>query len=233
MRAMVLNGSPHRSEGSTGRLSGALIDGMRSAGAHVEVLHVYDLEVEGCRGCFSCWIKAAGSCVIRDDMDRVLPRARDSKILVLATPVYCDGMTGPTKMVVDRMIPLVYGSAELRDGHMRHPQREDTALRTLVLVSTCGFVERDNFDPLIQHTRAIAANMGLAWGGCLTLPGGLKRGALDEIGPAAREAGEELVRTGMIPEHLEAAMLGHSVSAMDAVTFLNRRFQEPEDKAKV
>ncbi len=232
MRILVLNGSPHRSQGSTGRLAGALIEGMQAAGAAVEVLYAYDLKVEGCRGCFSCWGQTPGACVMSDDMDTVLARARDSEILVLATPVYVDGMTGPTKTVLDRMIPLVYGSAELRDGHMRHPQREDTAMTTMALVSTCGFVERDNFDPLIQHARAIAANMGLTWAGALTVPGGPKQNRLEAIGAAARQAGEELVRAGQIPEHLQAAMLGHSVPAVDAAAFLSRHFPGPRDKSQ-
>ncbi len=227
MRVMVLNGSPHRCTGSTGRLCGAFIEGMRSTGADIELLYVYDLEVEGCRGCFSCWNKTPGDCVIGDDMDRVLDLARRSHVLVLATPVYCDGMTGPLKTVVDRMIPLVCGSAELRRGHMRHPQREDTAVATMVLVATCGFVERDNFDPLIQHTRAIAANLDLSWGGALTVPGGLRGDAEDEVSTAARKAGEELVGTGFISEHLQVAMLGRSVPAAEAVKLLNRHFPGP------
>ncbi len=148
-------------------------------------------------------------------------------MLVLATPVYCDGMTGPLKTVIDRMIPLLYGSAELREGRMRHPRRKDTAVSTLALVATCGFVERETFAPLVRHTKALAANLNCAWGGAITVPGGLRPDRIARIAAAARQAGQALVTNGSIPEHLEVAMLGHSVPAADAAAYLSRRFVGP------
>ncbi len=153
MNALVLNGSPHRAKGPTGQMAAALVSGMTEAGASLRTINVYDLKVGGCLGCFTCWTRTPGLCAVRDDMDEVLARVRQADILVLATPVYCDGMTGPLKTVIDRLIPIVHGAAELREGHMRHVRRAETKLHTIALVSTCGFVERDNFDPLIMHVR--------------------------------------------------------------------------------
>jgi hypothetical protein len=71
------------------------------------------------------------------------PKMRDADILVFVTPVYCDGITGPMKNLLDRTLPQVYPFFELRDGHCRHPLREDTKSSKVVLVSNCGFWEMD------------------------------------------------------------------------------------------
>ncbi|MDP2872015.1 MAG: flavodoxin family protein [Bacillota bacterium] len=224
MRVLVLNGSPHRMKGSTGQLTGALVSGIVEAGGDVDIMCAYDLEASACLGCFTCWTRTPGRCTQRDDMDDVVAAVRRSDILVLATPVYCDGMTGRLKTLMDRMLPLMHGAAEIRDGHMRHHPRDDTKVRTMVLVSTCGFVEQDNFDPLIHHAKALAKNLACDFGGALTVPGGLKTDRVEQIGKAAREAGIELARTRAIPDHLQEAMHGHSVSRSEAVEGLNRHF---------
>ncbi len=226
MKALVLNGSPHRDKGPTGRLAGALVSGMVDAGATVETVNVYDLHAGGCLGCFTCWTRTPGVCAVRDDMDDVIAKVRDADVLVLATPVYCDGMTGVLKTVIDRIIPVVHGAAELRDGRMRHIKRAETKVQTVALVSVCGFVEPETFGPLIQHVQAIARNLNCAYAGALTVPGGLKPGRMETIAHAAHDAGIELVRFGVISGRSQEAMFGHSVTQAEAVATLNSYFDQ-------
>ncbi|MDF1541398.1 MAG: hypothetical protein P1Q69_21040, partial [Candidatus Thorarchaeota archaeon] len=40
----------------------------------------------------------------------------------------------------------------LKDNHCRHPRRSGKTGGKVVLVSVCGFAEKDNFDPLVVHT---------------------------------------------------------------------------------
>jgi len=229
-RVMVLNGSPHRDKGSTGKLAAAMVAGMQGAGAEVQTLCAYDLKVSGCLGCFACWTKTPGACCIPDEMASVLALARQAEALVIATPVYVDGMTGQLKMVLDRMIPLVHGAVRFVDGHMRHPQRAETTIRKIALLSTCGFVERDNFDPLITHVKALTKNLGCTYAGSLTVPGGVRSDRLEQLGAAAHQAGEQFIKTGLIPEHLEVAMFGHSAPAGAVAKALSQYFDGPADR---
>jgi multimeric flavodoxin WrbA len=50
---------------------------------------------------------------------------RRADIVVLASPVYCNGVTGPMKMLMDRMIPVL-PIFEIWDGHTRHPLQKDS-----------------------------------------------------------------------------------------------------------
>ena len=90
---------------------------------------------------------------------RKLTRAQ-SDLPVLATPVYVDGMTGPLKIFLDRLVPLLEGRIEIRDDHRRHPLREGVKAGKLVQVSASGFTEMNNFDPLVAHVKTACRNMG-------------------------------------------------------------------------
>jgi hypothetical protein len=115
------------------------------------------------------------------------------------------------KNLMDRMLPLADPSFELRDGHTRHPRRPGYKRGKVVLVSTCGLWEMDNFDPLIVHMKAACRNWAKEFAGALLRP---HSGALwammrmglpvDDIFEAAKEAGRQLIEEGkMSPETLK------------------------------
>jgi multimeric flavodoxin WrbA len=210
MKALVVNGSPKGDKGNTALVLDPFVEGMKEAGAEVETLLVRDLSIRPCLGDYACWHKTPGKCILDDSMKEVLPKIAEAEILVIASPVYVDGITGPTKCFMDRMIPLVSPRFEMRDGHCRHPRMPDTMKGKMVLVSNCGFWEMDNFDPLVAHIQAASRNMDREFAGALLRPHGpafaamLKMGhAVGDVFEAAREAGRQLVRDGrMRPETL-------------------------------
>ena len=209
-KVVAINASPKMTKGNTHLILEPFLEGMKEMGAEVEVFYTKKLMIKPCQGAFVCWIKTPGECWQKDDMQWLLPKIGEADILVLATPVYVDGVSGPMKNLMDRMVPLVHGPFELRDGHCRHPLRGEHKPRKLVLVSTCGFWEMDNFDPLIVHMKATCKNMMREYAGSLLRPhGGALRplkdlGApIDDVFEAAKEAGRQLVRDGkMAPETL-------------------------------
>ena len=101
-----------------------------------------------------------GKCIIEDDMQHLLLSVSQSDLLVLATPVYLDGMTGLLKNFVDRLLPLLELRMITRDGRTRHPIREGVKQGKIALLATCGYPELETFDPLITHVKAICANLG-------------------------------------------------------------------------
>jgi multimeric flavodoxin WrbA len=143
-------------------------------------------------------------------MQRVYPKIADADILILATPVYVDGMTGLMKILLDRMIPLLEGPFEIRDEHCRHPLRERVKKGKLVLVSTCGFTEMDNFEPLVIHVKAACQNMGREYGGALLRPHGwfmreLKRRGypVEKVTNTCKDAGRQMILEGKISQDLQ------------------------------
>ncbi len=170
MKALVINSSPNMDKGSTALILTPFIEGMTQEGAEVDMLYLRKLNVNPCLGDQSCWVKTPGKCLQNDDMQTVYPKLQKTDTVVLATPVYVDGMAGTLTNFVDRLIPTIEPFIELRDGHCRHPLREGYKHLNAVLVSSCGFWEMDNFAPLVVHIQAICKNASWQYAGALLRP---------------------------------------------------------------
>jgi len=236
MKVLAFNGSPRMDKGNTALILNPFLDGMKEVGAEVELFYTKKLNINPCQGCFTCWLKTPGVCFQKDDMQMLHPKLRQADIWVLAMPLYVDGMTGPMKNLLDRLIPLVQPFIELRDGHCRHPLLEARDPGKVALVSNSGFWEMDNFDPLLVHTKAICKNMGTEFAGALLRPHGeilkplMKMGrSPDDVFEAAREAGRQLVEEGkMSPETLN--IVSRELAPLESyVRGANRAFQEALD----
>lgn len=150
MKILVLNGSPKK-KSDTFRLTEAFLKGLNRTGAHeIHVIHVIEKNIAPCRGCFGCWQRRDGHCVIQDDQNGILDLYRQSDLTVWSFPLYCYGMPSHLKAVLDRTIPLVKMNMERRpDGTVRHEALADfSGMHTLVICG-CGFPAWEgNFDGL-------------------------------------------------------------------------------------
>jgi multimeric flavodoxin WrbA len=230
MKALLVNGSPHTVKGVHVSMLDVFEEGLREAGSDVTRIDVYRQRIQPCRGCFTCWTRTPGECIQEDDMKALLPLVAQSDILALATPVYVDGMTGPMKTFLDRLIPLLKGRVELRDDHIRHIVREDVKRGKVVLLSASGFAELDNFDPLVSHVKAATRNLGREYAGEVLFPGGwfLRYSeAMEEATRMVRSAGNELVEKGRIPGGL-SSKIRELVSRDEVIEALNYHYGKYE-----
>ena len=233
MQILALNCSPNMAEGNTALILDPFLEGMRSAGADVDLFFTNRLKIRPCAGDLDCWFKRPGTCIHKDDMAKLYPRLRAADIWVFATPVYFDGVSGPMKNLMDRLVPLVLPFVEIRNGHCCHPRREGTKSGKVVLVSTCGFWETDNFDPLLVHMKAFCRTIGRDFAGALIRPSGGTFKGMAELGrpvtdipEAAMEAGRQLVEAGeMSPETL--AVVSRELLPLEKFAKVsNQAFQE-------
>jgi multimeric flavodoxin WrbA len=240
MQVIAINSSPNAGRGNTAVILDPFLEGMREAGAEVELLYTKKLKIKPCRGDLNCWLRTPGECSQKDDMEALLPKLRDSDVMVFATPLYVDGMSGPMKMFLDRMIPLGLPFIELRDDHCRHPARDPHLHQGKVaLVSNCGFWELDNFDALVTHMEAICKNFGREFAGALLRPHGGALRAMLELGApvqdvldAAKDAGRQLIQDGkMRPETL--ATVGRELLPREVyLERANQNFQDALDEVE-
>lgn len=201
MKVLAINSSPRMDKGNTALILNPFLEGMKEAGAEVELFYTRKLNINPCTGELNCWLKTPGKCYQNDDMNILYPRIDVADVIVFATPLYVDGVTGPMKNLIDRTIPRVEPFFELRDEHCRHPARVKAKAPKFVLVSNCGFWEKENFDPLIVFMKAFCKNASAEFAGALlrphgeAIPGMLEMGAsIDDIFEAAKEAGRQLAK---------------------------------------
>jgi multimeric flavodoxin WrbA len=233
MKAVAINASPKMDKGNTAVILSPFLEGLREAGAEVGQFYTRQLDINPCQGDLTCWLKTPGTCFQNDDMKTLLPKLAQADLWVLAMPVYVDGMPGPLKNLIDRLVPLVQPFFELREGHCRHPVRKGGKRGKLVLVASCGFWEMDNFDPLLVHVKAICRNANMEFSGALLRPHAgalqwmIKKGeAVDDILDAARLAGRQLIQEGAISDQTLATISRTLLPLATFVEAVNGEFQK-------
>ncbi|HPJ02066.1 MAG TPA: NAD(P)H-dependent oxidoreductase [Candidatus Limiplasma sp.] len=81
-------------------------------------------ELAYCRGCFGCWVKTPGECVIRDSMADINRDSMQSDVAVYLVPVVFGQYSANMKNALDRWIPNILPFFEVRkNGETIHPAR--------------------------------------------------------------------------------------------------------------
>lgn len=203
MKVLALNSSARTGGGSkTELMLNSLVQGMREAGADVEVVELRKKSVGNCLGCFSCWTKTPGVCIQKDDMTRELyPKWKEADLVVYATPLYHFTVNASMKAFIERTLPVLEPFLEEIDGKTVHPLRHRHP--KLVLLSVAGFPEMSVFSQLSSWINFVYGSSGRLiaeiyrpMAESMTLPF-LKEKA-DDVLRAAAQAGREIVENSRV-----------------------------------
>ena len=144
MNVLVINGSPKTENSNSMKLTRSFLNG---AGYDAEIMHVYQLEIKPCLGCYACWKKTPGQCVIKDDMAKILDKIIAADVIIWSFPLYYFSLPGALKNLIDRQLPLNLPFMSDRNAGGSHPPRYDLSRKRYVLISTCGFWKSEgNYD---------------------------------------------------------------------------------------
>lgn len=88
-----------------------------------------DDELIPCIGCFGCWLKTPGKCVINDGYQMLgAALGRCEELIFVCRCVY--GSPSPfVKNVIDRSLGYVHPDFEMRLGEMHHKRRYDNIIK--------------------------------------------------------------------------------------------------------
>lgn len=118
------------------------------------------LRIANCRGCFGCWTKTPGKCVIRDDAPMVYTHIAQSDILIFVTRVCYGGYDTVMKRMLERSIPIQQAFLRLVDGETHHVQRAVVPKdATVIAYGAWGDEEKEAFQSLVARN---AKNMCFA-----------------------------------------------------------------------
>ena len=101
MKIAVFNGSPRKA--NTAAMVQAFCEGAQAAGHEVETYHVGKMKIEGCHGCEYCHTKGEGKCVLKDDLEKILPAYKEADMIVFASPIYYFTMTAQIEAAIQRV----------------------------------------------------------------------------------------------------------------------------------
>jgi multimeric flavodoxin WrbA/putative sterol carrier protein len=206
--------SPRRSGASKSEiLTRAFLEGCRSAGAEVEAVNLRDKKLNHCIGCYTCWTKTPGVCIHKDDVAEIMKKSNEADLVVYASPLYHFGMYSLLKKYIERTLPklqpfLVPG----HDGKTRHPVREGyKEIMYVVIIGVCGFPEAGHFGAFSANFHFMANTQGdkgmnivaeIYRPASESLNNPAYQAESDRVLAAARQTGEQVVRTGTIDKKI-------------------------------
>jgi len=108
MKVTILNGNPDAGdqafEAYLRHLAGAL-----AAGQHqVTELTLRNMDIKYCIGCFGCWVKTPGQCMVADDSHQVCRAMINSDFTLWASPLIKGFPSALLKKTMDKSIPLIH-----------------------------------------------------------------------------------------------------------------------------
>jgi len=155
MKILIINGSPKGKTSNSLQLARSFVEGLKEATekketVSVEEIHVVSLKIGGCKGCFACWRKTPGTCVIKDDMSKVIEKEIEADVIVWSFPLYAFSIPGILKILIERQLPMLLPFMSSHNdgyGSGSHDSRFNMGDKQNVLISTCGFYSaKGNYD---------------------------------------------------------------------------------------
>lgn len=123
MKALVLNGSENEND-EVCVVSDYLVDILRTCDNTVDVVALRDERIAACMGCFGCWLRTPGKCVVKDAASELPQRILQSDVLFLLTPVIFGMYSPELKKAMDRYAcPLLLPFFTKINGEVHHAQR--------------------------------------------------------------------------------------------------------------
>lgn len=120
--------------------------------AAIELIDLSKLKITNCVGCFGCWTKTPGKCVIRDDAVQVYPRIAASDRLMYVSRVRYGSYDTIMKTMLERAIPTQQAFIRLHHGETHHFQRDVVPKEAIIVgYGDLSAEEQDIFRQLIAR----------------------------------------------------------------------------------
>jgi len=123
MRISILNGSQDSGESQFEIRLAAIAKRLSDRGHTVQQIDLKDLDLHRCSGCFGCWVKTPGECLIADESNRVCEPMVTDDLVLHASPLQMGFVSSLMRLASERMIPILMPYMKVDDGAIRHQPR--------------------------------------------------------------------------------------------------------------
>ena len=115
-----------------------------------------------CIGCFGCWLKTPGKCIIKDGFENMGQRLSEVNEFILISKATFGSYSSPVKNVLDQSISYVLPFFEIRNGEMHHGERYHNDLTISALFY--GDMSEEEKQTAENLVKANAVNLNAALG---------------------------------------------------------------------
>lgn len=99
----------------------------------IQFIDLSRLNIANCVGCFGCWTKTPGKCVIRDDAVKVYPQIAASDRILYVSKIKYGGYDTVMKTMLERSIPVQQAFIRLLQGETHHVQRNVIPKKAVII----------------------------------------------------------------------------------------------------
>ncbi len=99
----------------------------------IQFIDLSTLNIANCVGCFGCWTKTPGKCVIRDDAVKVYPQIAASDRILYVSKIKYGGYDTVMKTMLERSIPVQQAFIRLLHGETHHVQRDVVPKKAVII----------------------------------------------------------------------------------------------------
>ncbi len=123
MKIIILDGQNTRENIAWVSYMQNLVAQLQKNGHDVQHIVLMDKNIHTCTGCFGCWVKTPGACVIADDSQAINRAVIQSDFVLWASPLVMGFPSAYLKTKLDRSIPLVHPYFEVVNDEAHHLPR--------------------------------------------------------------------------------------------------------------
>jgi Multimeric flavodoxin WrbA len=132
MKATIIMDKEHQTD-LFNKLQEQIITFLSEKGFQTELICIGRDDLAYCMGCFGCWIKKPGECVISDMMAKINHDYINSDTVIYLSPVIFGQFSANIKNAIDRSLPNVLPFFKKRHGSTIHPPRYDTYPKQIIV----------------------------------------------------------------------------------------------------
>lgn len=119
----ILNGNPGDRPRELDGYLGEVEARLQSRGHETTTFELRGMDIRYCAGCWGCWVRTPGECVIADDFARICSSVVGSDFLLFASPVIMGFTSALLKRACDRLVPIIHPYFEVVNGEIHHRSR--------------------------------------------------------------------------------------------------------------
>lgn len=113
MKVVSFLGSPNK-HGNTAMLLRKVLEGIcGNENIEDKIVFLEEQNINPCMGCDACKQNEQLSCVMKDDMQHIYKKLKDSELIIIASPIYWWSVTAQTKCFIDRLYGINFKDSDL------------------------------------------------------------------------------------------------------------------------
>lgn len=158
IKILIMNGNPYE-KGNFDDFTSELKSKLEKDGHIANELILRNMDIKQCLGCWGCWVKTPGECLVKDDTVNIRREFITSDLVLMVSPIIMGFTSALLKKATDKLIPLIHPYNAIRNNEIHHLKRYDKYPYLGLLIKKSKDTDEEDLDIVSDIYRRMAINM--------------------------------------------------------------------------